>query len=578
MKATVATVAIIMFSLIIFLPLSVNTATVSAADNAYEIQHVNHAVEIMYSGHILINDTIEVTGQITDCFLIGFPYKYGPYVLKCVAYDANNIFPVNLDVSLENRSGFYGVEINFPKGSAQVFSVVFILSNDLVSRSGTSARADFPVYPTLMKDVPSCNVSIVFPEDSANITITKNDGTALESNFTKEDLSAFAYATAIADFTVPEDKLRIIDIEELNREIEIGPAGEVEESDTYRLVNHSTSEIDSLEIVVPPNASDFAAADQLGRILTVEPGNSSGKPTLVTVVFISTLKSGESTQLTLKYSLPSVVSEQPPKFGLTLSLFPPVDYYIEQSSVTIVLPEGARILNPETINFGNSYSLTRNIFQQSLSIKRQGISYLDSVIPSESVLQIDYEYSPLWSSFRPTLWVWALSIVGCAVVAVWRRPKGPAPSRVVVPSLPVGLRPEYVKSFIDAYEEKQKGVSELKSLEVRARKGRIPRRRYRVHRKTLETHLDSLTRNLEELKETMRRAGGLYAGLMRQLEIAETEINEVETNIKSIEARHSRGELSLGAHRKLLADYQRRKEKAETTVNGILLRLREETT
>jgi hypothetical protein len=63
---------------------------------------------------------------------------------------------------------------------------------------------------------------------------------------------------------------------------------------------------------------------------------------------------------------------------------------------------------------------------------------------------------------------------------------------------------------------------------------------------------------------------------MRQLEIAETEINEVEANIKSIEARHSRGELSLEAHRKLLSDYQRRKEGAGTTINGILLRLREE--
>jgi hypothetical protein len=63
---------------------------------------------------------------------------------------------------------------------------------------------------------------------------------------------------------------------------------------------------------------------------------------------------------------------------------------------------------------------------------------------------------------------------------------------------------------------------------------------------------------------------------MRQLEIAETEINEVEANIKSIEARHSRGEISLEAHRKLLSDYLRRKEGAGTTINGILLRLREE--
>jgi hypothetical protein len=64
---------------------------------------------------------------------------------------------------------------------------------------------------------------------------------------------------------------------------------------------------------------------------------------------------------------------------------------------------------------------------------------------------------------------------------------------------------------------------------------------------------------------------------MRQLEIAETEANEVEAGIKSIDARHSRGEISFETYRRLLADYKSRKEKTERTVNGILLRLREET-
>jgi hypothetical protein len=63
---------------------------------------------------------------------------------------------------------------------------------------------------------------------------------------------------------------------------------------------------------------------------------------------------------------------------------------------------------------------------------------------------------------------------------------------------------------------------------------------------------------------------------MRQLEIAETEINEIETNIKSIKARQSRGDLSMEAYRGLLGDYERRKGRAETTINGTILRLREE--
>jgi hypothetical protein len=63
---------------------------------------------------------------------------------------------------------------------------------------------------------------------------------------------------------------------------------------------------------------------------------------------------------------------------------------------------------------------------------------------------------------------------------------------------------------------------------------------------------------------------------MLQLEVAESELNEVENAVKSIESLHNRGELSLEAYRKRLDDYQHRKEKTETTINGILIRLREE--
>jgi chromosome segregation ATPase len=129
---------------------------------------------------------------------------------------------------------------------------------------------------------------------------------------------------------------------------------------------------------------------------------------------------------------------------------------------------------------------------------------------------------------------------------------------------------------VDAYEEKMKITSEINSIETRVRKGKIPRRRYKVLRKTLEARLDTLSRDFEEPKAKMRAAGGKYSELMRQLEISEAQISEADTNVENIEARHARGEVTLETYRKLLSDYQRRKEEAETTIKGILLRLREE--
>jgi hypothetical protein len=89
--------------------------------------------------------------------------------------------------------------------------------------------------------------------------------------------------------------------------------------------------------------------------------------------------------------------------------------------------------------------------------------------------------------------------------------------------------------------------------------------------------MSALDRTLAETGGKMHTVGGHYSDLMRQLEVAETEIDEAEGNIRSIEARQTRGEISLETYHKLLGDYERRKDRAITATRGILLRLREET-
>ena len=579
MKGATAVLAVVIFTMVVLLPFAYNIKVVVAQDGGYAIRNVNHSVEIMYGGYIMINETIEVTGEAPDSFLIGFPYKYGSYILKCIAYDAhNNSLPVSLDVPLESRGGFYSVEVDLSQFSPQVFSVIFILSNGLITQTETGFNLDFPAYPSLVKDVARCEVVIVLPEDATNVTIEKDDGTVNNSIYVKENLPAFTYSLANATFSLAAERLQIIDLEELNREVRIDALGIVEVSDSYRIRNNSTISLAGLRLALPTDASNLSARDQLGRTLAVEAVDRGEKVSWCNITFIVPLSASESTRLSVKYNLPNAVQEEANKLALNLSLFPPVNCYVQSVSVTVILPEGARLLNPEIISVGETYGLARGVFQERLTVNMKDVTYLESaVLSSRNILQIAYEYNYLWLSFRPTLWVWALAIVGCAIAVAWRRPKAPAPARIAIPKLPAGLRPEYVKSFIGAYEEKKRITSELESLETRARKGKVPRRRYKVQKKTLETRLNTVSRSTAEIKQRLLGAGSLYADLMRQLEIAETEINEVETNIKSIEVRHRRGELSLEAYRKLQADYRKRKEKAEATISGILLRLREET-
>jgi hypothetical protein len=576
-KRAALVIVLLVFSVAIISQLSFNTQTVLAQAANYGIQSVDHEVEVMYSGHVVIRDTIHISGQLTGDFLIGFPYRYGSYILKALAYDADNTFQVS-GGQLADRSGFYGAKISFPEGAPQVFTVVFILSNSLLSQESNADifTLDFPAYPSFVKDVSQCSVTVNLPETPLSITVTKDDGRVSATSFVKQNLPAFSYFPAQASFTLSSGSLQIIDIKELNRQITINPVGDVAATDSYSITNNALSGIVSFQITLPLEASNIVVRNEFGRILTTDFLNGNGDIRLVNVTLTSSLASGRSILLTTEYTLPSVSSEQAPQYTLNFDLFPDFDYYVDTATVTFVLPEGARLIAPQLSAIGSSLSLNREVFQESLTIKREGVSKADPTVLSEDALQVTYDYNLLWLSFRPTVWVWALAVIGTLVMTVWRRPKTAAPRRIAATKASISLSPDHVRSFTDGYSEKTRLTSELKTIETRAQKGKIPRRRYKVQRRNLEVRLDNISKNLSALKRTFRSAGGVYADLVRQLDAAEVELVEVDTYIRTSEVRHRRGELPLEAYKKALADSQRRKEKAEATINGILLRLREE--
>jgi hypothetical protein len=544
---------------------------ITAASPGYNIENVTHNVEVLYNGYVLINDTVTVSEQV-DSFLLGFPYKYGSHVLQAVAYDVSNestVFPVNLNVPLENHVGFYGVQVDLSQRTAQVFRVNLVLSSDLLTQSAQNASTftlDFPAFPSLTGVATVCNSSVVLPSDAQYL-----GGTVDAFSYSAVNLPAFTYNASSVSFGLTSGEIQIFDIKHLDRGISVNEFGEMGGSDSYSITNNASSSMQSIQIILPPGAVNASAQDQFGRPMS-PPVLSSTSPKKCGINFTLPIDPGKPFRFTVTYALPSqdyVDAQNANNYAVNMTLFQDVNYYVEQASVSFSLPEGAHLTSFRDNVVGGTSELGRGVFQDSLTVSLHGMPSLESFS-----VEFIYEYNPLWLAFRPTLWVWALAIVGCAVFAVWKRPKAPKP--IVIPSAAVKLRPEHVKAFIDAYDEKMRIARELESLEARVRKGRIPRRQYKVQKRTLEMRLNAVSRTLAESREKMRSAGSHYLDLMRQLEVAETEIDDVEANVKSIEARHNRGEVTLETYRERLGDYQRRKEKAKTTINGVLLRLREE--
>jgi hypothetical protein len=593
MKRTFAVLALISLSLALLASAVLNNNIVSAQISGYTISSVTHDVEIMFSGHTVIRDTIKVSGDLSNGFLIGLPSRYKTSVLKVVAYDDKHIFPVTLDVPLGSQSGFYAGQVNFEGATPQTFYVAFVLSNSLIGLDFGFFHLDYPAYPSFTTAVGKCSVSVSPPAEISTITISKSDGEVKSTSYSRDNLPAFTNIQAVAAFSIPLGLLQLMDISTLNRKLNMDSAGVLSCSDTYRIKNVSPTSIFAFIMSLPPTATNIFVRDEFGRVLSSQNLGVVGSTLIVNASLISPLSQSQSTLLTADYKLSTGASSR----NLNLSVFPAFNYYVDQATFTFAPPEGAKITYPQISASNASASITVDNFQQVLTINKQGVSYVDVTLPSGNFEQISYDYNPVWSSFRPTFWALILSVLACAGVVFWRilKPKGKIPKKeetetaaiqkVPVPkveaktTLPSGVKvnADTVRTFLDEYDERKEISAEMKSLDQKAQKGKLPRRQYKVQRRELAVRYDSLTKSINQIKEAFRSSTGGFSDLAKQLDNAEAQLNEAETNIRNLDAKHKSGEISIEEYRSEIGDYQRQKDKAESSLNGILLRIREKT-
>ncbi|MGD0451030.1 MAG: hypothetical protein ABSA79_08280 [Candidatus Bathyarchaeia archaeon] len=600
MKRVHAVFMITVFFLLVFLPMVLPSGTVSAQSTGYSIDKVDHSIEVMYSGQVVVRDTIHVSGSVTDGFPIGLPALYSTDVLKVVAYDSNNVYSVNVGTPLGDQSGFYGVQVNFNGNSPSVFTVAFVLSNSLITDlTGGNYSLNFPAYPSLTQNVASANVTLTLPATSGNLTITKNDGVTNETNYITQNLAAYTYSAATATFQVSPGDFHLTTIDQLTRQINVDPSGKVSAVDSYHMTNNGVLAISSFVFGLPSKATSIVVKDEFGRALatTTSSGNTSDI-FLANATMISILSSSQSTSFTINYNLPSATIQSSQFILNNFKLFSYFSYYVEQATITFTPPEGANIVTPQLSSLDSSSTITRSTFQDSLTMTREGISYVDYSSPESNTIQFSYDYNPVWASFRPTFWGALLGAIGCVVAVFYTRRK-PSEKEPVMskaerhiskqkPSAPAqkaeevqrvtgqAITSENLKEFTDAYEEKKQLNNELKAMDARAQKGKIPRRQYKVQRRAIEIRLETIARNINKVKAALRSSSN-YADLVKQLDSAEEDLSDAEQNIRKLETGQSTGEISIETYKKNIGDYQKRRDKAESTINGILLRLREKT-
>ena len=602
-KRTFQLVIILLFLAFLHIPTSLGANTATNL-SSLDIQ-VDHVFEVQNGGLVILKENFKLTNKLGEStvllqnFTTGFPSEYGSNLDYCFAYggDLNERLKVRLDVGL-GKIGFYGVKAIFPNSGVQIsinksysFTVVFVFSG-LVSVETSQTPYElwwnftFPLFPSLPEQVSECNVTIFLPDETTYLdSLPANRGldfnvTSIGShqilNFTKRPLDNFAYEPSWLTFyqsTVADKPFHIIDANEIKREITLDEWGHIFISESYYLKNIGSWNLTEMKIHLPQGVHDISARDESGDLQVILQEGNATASTNATIQLRSVVERNEEVKVTVTYWVPwkNYVNQRGLYNFVWSFVFLERQYFnwtIRKLSTTIILPEGAKFSQlpdvQEDLGVQKSESLQRNVFQEVLTY-----TFYDVTPLHELDFDLTYDYFVFWASFRPTLWIGVIVLVVSVIALLWRVPK-PLP----VPIIPVPS--EDLRSFVDAYGKKTSLLSELETLEQQLRRGKVTRRRYKIRRKAIDGRLSVVSRDLSSLREKIITAGPRYSNIMRQIEIAETELEGAETDIRRIEARYRRGEISKGAYNNLLASAHRGRERAKVTIDGVLLRLREE--
>ncbi|MFP3985400.1 MAG: hypothetical protein ACLFU9_05475 [Candidatus Bathyarchaeia archaeon] len=554
----------------------------AASPSQIKVDKIDHVVTPIYGGLLLINDTIRISSPADNTrienFSIGFPLKYRPNLRFSMAYEVsapNEQLNVILDTGL-GTTGYYGVTVVFPNGGVTLnkdqtytFTVVFVLSDSIDSLVNGATQyvftADFPLYPSLVQNAETCNVTIILPKNTEYsptdfiFNATYKEG-RYYLNYTKSPLQNLTRESLELSFASEDvDSFACFTVNRLNREVTIDTNQGVLVSDTFLLESKTAFAVNKIKLQLPTDASNVSAFDELERTITITRRENG----ITTHEFSLNLTKYQSRSFRVVYMLSGedrLAGKDSQNYEVNLSLFENLEMMPNTFAVKVIFPEGAVIQSfPQ-----QTFNIQRDVFQEKLSLSFSNITWLQN-----EQWTIIYRHSIFWNAFRPTLWTTVIVLIGAVIAFAWQRPKPPTPvSAILVPR-------KTLDAFVDTYEEKKKTLAELEQIKRKARKGKVSRRRYKVRRTTLENRLATLTNKLADLRQKIMSGGAKYADIMRQLEVSETELDNIKADVTRIEVRFKRGEISAETYRRLLEDDLRRKEKATTTIDGLLLRLRE---
>lgn len=502
----------------------------------------------------------------------GFSRQYRNNVYYALSRDgAGRTLTVDGDVN--PSPDVYWMRVHFAEdltlNKTYEFRVALLMSG-LITEVVGGFQYNFTAAPILTQDARVANVTFVavqasnfvLPQNSPYQIVTLNGLPALFRQY--QPWKAYSTDTFYAPYSTVNQYL--VDITSAERDIAVGSTGVLKVQDTYNLHNIGIP-ITSMPITLPKGASNVMAYDVVGAMWTTTQNPTAPYQVTVSPRYASGVRSKENFTFTLTYDLPtSQYLKQLNWWGtynLTIGLLNNGDDLLfDNATVRIITPSGVTVSDIKTLP-QSPISSPIEYNPDSREFALQGISTMNNL-----TVGLTLNGSPFSSAFGGLPWLVGLELAIAAFALAVMVRRGP--------ELAVPVPVEKLREFVGLYDERLALSRELVVMEEEVARGGLVKHEFRRRTKVMELRLDEINKSLMEVKAELRAVSPRYDELIRRIDRAEAEIHVSRTSLNQVRSQYRAGRSTRETYDAMVNDITKRIDRAEETVETILITLRED--
>ncbi len=524
--------------------------------------------------HIQDNFTVKNTGTSPATYLdYGVPNEYRTNVRYIGATDIEGK-TLTIDANVNQTGGFYWFRIHFSDqlapNATYSFTVIATVT-DVISIQQNGLLYNYTAAPVLTQDAAEANVTLLGAIGSS-FAVAPNSTTYKEARIQGfpalvrqfKPWSAYSTENFVGPYLTVSQYL--VDLTNVERDIIIGNTGTLRIRDTYHLHNYAIP-VTGMTLTLPDGATNIMAYDVVGAMWTVP--QDPGPPYQVSVAprYAEGIRGGEDFTFILTYDLPQ--SEYIKRIGwqgsfnLTIPMLDTRDdFVIENATVKIQAPRGLTIENV-MLPTPNPAAPPVQYDAANKQIELDGVTSATNV-----TLGLFYKFAPFWAAFNYLPWLFGLEVALAAVFIVTRIRRGP--------ELAIPVPVERLREFVGLYDERISLSRELVAMEEEVARGGMVKHEFRRRSKVMELRLDEINKSLMEVKAEIRVISQHYDELIRRIDRAEADIQVNRSSLNQVRGQYRQGKITRETYDSVTNDLTKRIDRAEETVETILITLREE--